>query len=161
MLSRYALIAVTLGALGSLTAVEAAPGGKDTSGPYEFVGFSDPADKVLGDVGYPGMAAACQATFGLLARISTTQEYILSPNVLAPDPETAWINPTILNGFFWPVDQSIRAIDFSGVSAKHQEMSCNGGWRGGGSGMTVSRGGGMVTGSCGVARLVACSAPPQ
>jgi hypothetical protein len=74
------------------------------------------------------MAAACQATFGPLARIATTQEYILSPNVLSPaDFEGAWINPTILNGFFWPVDQSIRAIDFSGASAKYQDMSC-GGW---------------------------------
>jgi hypothetical protein len=160
MLWRYALVAITLGTLGSLTSVEAAPGGKDTSGPYEFIGLSDPADKVLGDVGFPGMAAACQAIFGPLARIATTQEYVLSPNVSAPDPETAWIHPTILNAFFWPVNSTSRAIDFSGHTAKTGDMSC-GGWNGGGDGMIVTRHGGISTQDCNVARLVACSAPPQ
>ena len=68
-------------------------------------------------LGYSGMAAACQVVYGPLAMIATTQEYILSPNVLAPGPEIAWINPTIITAFIRTSDNKLIQTDFSGVSS--------------------------------------------
>ena len=62
----------------------------DDLGPYEYVGFSQA--QVAGDVGFKGMNDACQADFGVDARLVTSEE--IAESVVFPvQSGEAWVMP--------------------------------------------------------------------
>ncbi len=66
-----------------------------TSGDYEFIGFTSAAHVEDGDAGFAGMHAACQAEFpelGTQVRMCTSKEFLLSPMQAAP-VVPAWVHP--------------------------------------------------------------------
>ncbi len=67
----------------------------ETSGDYEFIGFTSAANFEDGDAGFAGMHAACQAEFpdfGTQVRMCTSKEFLLSPVQAAP-VVPAWVHP--------------------------------------------------------------------
>ena len=82
---------LTLTLCGAMTVTSAAA----DSSSVRFVGFSN--QMLMGDAGIVAFHRACQAAFGLEARMCTTVEYFSSPNAAGATPTLAWIHPVVAN----------------------------------------------------------------
>ena len=142
-----AALAITVATAGS-----AAP--KDRGGSagdvYRFVGYATTTPRTGLD-GFVAMHTSCKEDFGPLARMSTTEEFWLSPDAAYPDEGEAWIH-TVGN-------RNAPGRDFTG--AVPSTLSCGGWVNGGGDGMIIGAGGVITTVPCDGARQVTCAAPAK
>ena len=125
-------------------------GDNDGSVAYRVVGFS--STQMQGNVGILGMYSACQSDFGSTARMATTEEIFLTPELTA-QAGTGWVRPT------FTVGSSADAI--SARSNSPNGITCN-------SWSTNFHVNGQVVdgdkytmhvGDCGIARSVVCAIP--
>jgi hypothetical protein len=158
MLSKSSKISVIiLSAIISIPLITQAakPGEEPTpSSNYQFVGFS--TAEVTAAVGYFGLAQACQADFGPLARIATTKE--ISESIIQPTltAVAAWVQGLIVEAVPQGTSNLIL-FDYTGI--RSPEGNCDG-WLGtGGSGLAVKPNGGITPISCSASIPVSCSAP--
>lgn len=94
-----------------------------------FVGLSGAS--VTADVGYNGMNAACQATFGAQARMCNSVEIMKSPGMTVPAPEGVqfgvWVNPVLVLTYFDEFISALRIMDASGtIAILGDSLNCDG-----------------------------------
>ena len=160
MSRHWAIGLVAIALLFSSSAVAAPQKSPPTDAPCRFVGYSSstPADLVAGTGGLPPLYAACQdpmTGFGPDARMSTTKEFVESPNIDVPTPVNAWIYPTFI-GY-----DGTTALDFSGIKGPPDELTC-GAWTSDVGGLIVNNIGGFRrVGTCTTPRQVTCCVPTQ
>jgi hypothetical protein len=126
---------------------------------YRFVGYSH--GTTTGDAGGPiGMHSICQASFGLDARMCTTEEFWKTPprRTTLEDSTRGWIQPVIIATYFDPTgpegSQQIY-VEYSGIRARAENgsaptryFSC-GQWSNDNvQGLTVTSSGRVGTGDC-------------
>jgi len=139
---------------------------------YRFVGYS--RGTTTGAAGGPlGMHAICQASFGLDARMCTTEEFWKTPptGITLEDPISAWIQPVIIATYFDPTGpqgSQVIYVEYSGIRAKAETgsaptryFSC-GQWSNDDvQGLTVTSAGRVGIGACnpGEPQPVSCCRP--
>ena len=100
---------------------------------FVFVGFSEAEiNPGVDDPGYPGMHAACQETFGPVARLCTGKEYALSLDVVgAPTSAGAWVHPVVPFGragidcLGWAADTNNSGGTIVTEAGGFEERACN------------------------------------
>lgn len=138
------------------TAASGAPkgGGGSAGDVYRFVGYATTTPRTGGE-GFVAMHTSCQEDFVPLARMSTTEEFWLSPDAAYPDAGAAWVHPVgARNG---------TGVDFTGSIGMDSSGHCEG-WSSGSAsraGATIGAGGGITRLTCDVARQVTCAAPAK
>ncbi len=134
---------------------------------FEYVGFS--TGTVAPNVGFGGMAAACQADYGANSRMATTVEVISGTSFPVSVSLSAWVQPVIVSvtdtnnantSEFLVADASGVIVQATGIG--DFAINCNG-WSNNTAGSTALRvnsaaaGHDIRVGTCASVRAVACS----
>jgi len=152
------MLKIMLCAALAITVASTASGAPKQSGSagdvYRFVGYATTTPR-LGDEGFIAMHQSCQEDFGPLARMSTIEEFWLSPDAAYPDVGAAWVHPV--------GNRSGTGVDFTGSVGIDGNSHCTG-WSSGNagrSGTTIGEGGVITARPCDIARPVTCAAPAK